>query len=197
MRKIIYIIISFILISNIGKTQENLIKNTDLNSYNNLDKLDELNQFGYKYEGKKLRIHCYFWRIYNDDLGYTNEGTGGINKRKLVGFKITNRPFTDFSGETQYYFINTYGFQKDILDILQNLKQDDEITILGTVVPFNIGDEVGFRVDKIFIGNNNNVNYSFVNSIKESNLLKMIKNYWYIILIGFFFGIDSVRRKKV
>ncbi len=198
MKKIFYLFILLILVFTIGKTQENTIENSDTNSYEYLEKLDDLNQFGYKYEGKKLRIHCYFWRIYNDDLRYTNEGIGKLNKRKLVGFKITDVPFLNMSGETQHNFVTSYGYQKDILDILQNLKQDDEITIFGTVVPINIDDEVGFRVDKVLIGNyDNEGKYSLEKKVEESIFLKWLKNYWFIGLIGLILGIVSNKRKKM
>jgi hypothetical protein len=160
-----------------------------------LSDIQELEQFGYKYLGKKMVISVRFWKISNDFLSGTPDANMGRSReggttyfnskkaRELVGFIVGGiGPSTDL-------FFNSYGYQKDILVDLKSLKTDDQIMMVGEVVPWTDGDKVGFKVSKVMpatkkVKKNKNLN----EPSKKENFWDRYK--WYIIG-AIFFGIFS------
>jgi hypothetical protein len=151
--KNLIIILTLFICSNANGQFKSLDK-SDTTNYIQVDDLDELKEFGYNYVGKYIIIQGRFDDIHNSSLSSTPESNKGSSMeggmsyydpkkvRELVGFHIEYEEYSTF--------YNSYGYQKDILDKLRSLKVDDEIFVLGKVVEWTMGEQVGIRVKYVY-----------------------------------------------
>lgn len=158
MKKLLTILSLFICSIVIGQ-YKSLDKN-DTTTYNEISSDPvELLEFGYKYIGQNIILRCKFWEIYNgvlDNTPETNRGKsteGGMSYynpekvKELVGFRI--KLYKDGSSDWKGYY-QSYGYQKDILDNIKKYKDDDDIVVLGKVVKWTNGEDVGIRVKYVY-----------------------------------------------
>ena len=164
--KNLIIILTLFMCSNVNGQFKSLDK-SDTTNYTQVDDFSELNEFGYNYVGKYIITQGSFQQISNDILSSTPESNKGSSMeggmsyydpkkvRELVGFFI----FSEKEGNLEY-LPNLYGYQKDILDKLKSFKKDDEIVVLGKVVEWTNGEDVGIRVKYVYTLDeyNNSVN---------------------------------------
>jgi hypothetical protein len=156
MKKLLTILSLFICSIVIGQ-YKSLDKN-DTTNYTQVDNLEELNEFGYNYIGKYIIIKGSYQKIDNSILSNTPESNKGSSMeggksyydpkkvRELVGFFIINKKE---NGGTDFFF-NLYGYQKDILNEIKSFKEDDDIVVLGKVVKWTNGEDVGIRVKYVY-----------------------------------------------
>ena len=171
--KNIIIILSLFICSNVNGQYKSLDK-SDTTNYTKLDTLSELENFGYNYVGKYIIIQGSFREISNEYLSSTPESNKGSSMeggksyydpkkvRELVGFHIEKEKESGglLSSSKYDFFFNTYGYQKDILNKLKSFKKGDDIVLLGKVVKWSNGEDVGIRVKYLYTSDeyNNSVN---------------------------------------
>jgi hypothetical protein len=138
-------------------------KNTlDTTNYQKISKVDELLNFGYKYNKKNILLECVFSEIdnkflpkikevYTNKLNQTFENSDGtpiydkvvdrIKLQKFVGFVVI---------DTDKTFKYSYGLQSDILEQLNKISKNDTIILLGKVSQLQNGNEYGLKVKYVY-----------------------------------------------